>query len=255
VLPDRYAYSNRWRLVHPAVKGLLAGLGLVAALAAATPLVPLLVTAVMAGLTLLGARIPAAAYLRLLLVPAGFLLAGVASLAVSLGGGDVLLVTLPVLDLPLGLSHAGLRQAGLVLARAFAAITALYLLALTTPLTEVVGLLRRLGLPCLLLELMVLAYRQIFTLLQIAREMTVAQQSRLGYASAVSSLRSLATLGANLYLRTHQRSCQLCLGLLARGYEDELCWLERECPLPAGQLALAAATGGALVVLALLVGR
>jgi cobalt/nickel transport system permease protein len=255
MLLDRYAYSNRWRMVHPAVKGLLAGLGLVAALAAATPTVPLLVMAVMATATLFGARIPLAAYLKLLLVPAGFLLLGVVSLAVSLGGGDVPLVTLPVVGVSLALSHEGLGQAALVVARAFGAVTCLYLLALTTPLTEVVGLLRRLGVPRLLLELMVLAYRQIFTLLQLVREMTVAQQSRLGYATTGNSLRSLAALGANLYLRTHQRSRQLYRGLQSRGYEEELCWLERDCPLPAGQLLLAAAAGGVLVALALLVGR
>lgn len=253
MLIDRYAYANAWRLLHPAVKGLLAGLGLVAALAAATPLVPLLVMAVMAGVTLLGARIPVAAYLRLLLAPAGFLLAGAAGLAVSLGGGDSVSVSLPPLGVSLGLSHEGLRQAGLVLARALGAVSSLYLLALTTPLSEVLGLLRRLGVPKLLLELMVLAYRQIFVLLQIAREMTVSQQSRLGYATAGNSLRSLAALAANLFLRIHQRSRQLHRGLSARGYEEELRWLERDCPLPGGQLAMAAATGGALVALALLV--
>jgi cobalt/nickel transport system permease protein len=253
VLLDHYAYSSRWRLLHPAVKGLLAGLGLAASLAAATPLVPLLVMATMAGATLLGARIPVIAYLRLLLIPSGFLLAGVASLTVSLAGGDFILGTVPFLDLPLGLSHAGLRQAGLVLARSLAAVTSLYLLALTTPLTEIVGLLRRLGVPRLLLELMVLAYRQIFVFLQVAREMAVAQQARLGYTSAGNSLRSLAALGANLYLRTHQQSRLLQRGLVSRGYEEELRWLEREVALPAGQLALAAVTGGLLLALALLV--
>jgi cobalt/nickel transport system permease protein len=253
MLLDRYAYSNRWRLVHPAVKGVFAGLGLVAALAAANPLVPLLVMMVMAGAALGGARIPVAAYLRLLLAPAGFLLVGVVSLAVSLGSGDLPLVSLPAVGVTLGVSHEGVRQAGLVLARALGAVTCLYLLALTTPLTEVVGLLRRLGAPRLLLELMVLAYRQLFSLLQVAGEMTVAQQSRLGYASLGNSRRSLAALAANLYLLTHQRSRQLFHALLARGYEDELLWLERDIPLPAGQLALATATGGVLVALALLV--
>lgn len=252
---DRYAYSNRWRLVHPAVKGLFAGLGLVAALAAVSPWIPLLVMVVMAATTLFGARIPLLAYLKLLLVPAGFLAVGVVGLAVSLGGGEVPLVTLPGIGVPLALSQEGLRQAGMVLARALGAVTCLYLLALTTPLTEVVGLLRRLRVPRLLLELMVLSYRQIFTLLQLVREMTVAQQSRLGYATTGNSLRSLAALGANLYLRTHQRSRQLYRGLQSRGYEEELVWLERDCPLPAGQLLLVAAAGGVLVALALLVGR
>lgn len=253
MLIDRLAYSNRWRLLHPAVKGVLAGLGLAASLAAASPLVPLLVMAVMAGVTLFGARIPAGIYLRLLLVPAGFLVAGVLGLAITLGPGDLPLFAPPFFDLALGLSHAGLRQAILVLARACAAITCLYLLALTTPMTEIIALLRRLRVPSLLLELMLLAYRQLFIFRETARKMTVAQQSRLGYATTANSLRSLAATSANLYLRTHRGSRLLHRALVSRGYEEDLRWLERDVALPAGQLALAAATGGLLVALALLV--
>jgi cobalt/nickel transport system permease protein len=253
VLIDRLAYSNRWRLLHPAVKGMLAGLGLAASLAAASPLVPLLVMAVMAGATIFGAGIPAGVYLRLLLVPAGFLLAGVPGLAVTMGPGDLPLFTPRFLDLQLGLSHAGLRQVTLVLARACGAISCLYLLALTTPMTEIIALLRRLRVPSLLLELMLLAYRQLFTFRATARKMTVAQQSRLGYATTINSLRSLAATSANLYLRIHRCTRLLHRALVSRGYEENLRWLERDVVLPAGQLALAAVTGGLLVALALLV--
>jgi len=253
VLIDRLAYSNRWRLLHPAVKGMLAGLGLVATLTAVSPLVPLLVLATMAGATLFGARIPVGVYLRLLLVPVGFLLAGVAGLAVTPGPGDLLLVTLPLADQPLGLTHAGLRQTGLVLARACGAVTCLYLLALTTPMTEIITLLRRLRVPGLLLELMLLAYRQLFIFRETTREMMMAQQARLGYAGISNSLRSLAILAANLYLHTYRRSRLLHRALAGRGYVDELRWLERDIALPTGQLILAAAAGGLLVALALLV--
>ena len=67
-----------------------------------------------------------------------------------------------------------------MLARALAAIAAVYFLVLTTPLTEIVGLLRRLRVPALLLELMVLAYRQIHVFSEVAGQMRSAQVSRLG---------------------------------------------------------------------------
>lgn len=254
MLIDRYAYGNRWRTVHPVVKGVLAGLGLLAALVAVTPLVPLLVVALMAGATICAARIPFAVYLKLLALPAGFLLAGVGGLALSCSGGELRLFTVPGVELPVFVSVVGLHQAVLVLARAFGAVTSLYLLALTTPLPEMVGLLRRLRVPHLLLELMVLAYRQLFTLLEMAHDIRVAQQARLGYATTGNRLRSLAALGANLALRSHWRARQLHRGLLARGFEEELHWLENEQPLPVSQLALAAMAGGGLLTLALLVG-
>ncbi len=252
MLLDAYAYGNRWRHFNPAEKGLLTGLTLAAVLAARTPLPALMVFACMAAVTVVGAGIPFLAYLRLLLLPAGFLLAGVASLVVSFGGGDIPLGTLPWLGLPVFLSEAGLLQAALVLARSLGAVAALYFLALTTPMTEIIGLLRRLRVPALMLELMVLAYRQIFVFLQIAREMRVAQASRLGYATTRNSFRSLASLGANLYLRAHHRSQLLHRSLVCRGYEDDLRWLERDYPRSNRNLLLAAALGGSLFSLALL---
>ena len=252
MLLDVYAYGNRWRYLNPAEKGLLTGLALVAALMARSPLAAGVVFACMTALTIGGAGIPLLAYLRLLLFPAGFLLAGVASLVVSFGGGDIPLGTLPWVGLPVFLSKAGLVQAALVLARSLGAVSALYFLALTTPMTEIIGLLRRLRVPALLLELMVLAYRQIFVFLQIAREMRTAQASRLGYGTLGNGFRSLAALGANLYLRAHQRSMLLHRSLVCRGYENDLRWLERDYPRSTRNLLLAAALGGGLVVLALL---
>lgn len=253
MLLDAYAYGNRWRTQNPIEKGLLTGLALAAALAARSPLSALVVFACMATLTVVGARIPLLAYLRLLCLPAGFLLAGVASLAVSFSGGDVALGSLPVLGLSVFLSTAGLTQATLVLARSLGAVAALYFLALTTPMTEIIGLLRRLRVPALLLELMVLAYRQIFVFQQIATEMRVAQSSRLGYTTIGNSFRSLAALAANLYVRAHHRSRLLHRSLVGRGYADELRWLELDYPRSWRNLLLVTGAGGSLVALALLV--
>lgn len=223
---DSYAYSNRWRRVHPVEKGLLALLCLVATLVARSPVVPLAIFAVMSGLIVFGARIPAVAYLRLLVIPVGFLIFGAISLMVSFSGGEIPLARLPMVDLQIALSLTGIRQAETTLARSLGAVSCLYFLALTTPMTEIVGLLRRLGLPALFLELMILAYRHIFIFLKIAQEMTVAQSSRLGYSTTRNSFRSLAALGGNLFLRALRRSRQLHQALLARGYQDDLRYLE-----------------------------
>lgn len=245
---DRYAYASPWRGVHPAPKAGFAVLGLGAALAAASPAAALLILLIVAGLTLYGARLPLGAYLRLVLLPAGFLLVSTAGLALTFGSAE-----LPLLPGVLGLSRAGLNAAALAASRAMAAVASLYFLALTTPLPALIDLLRRLRVPALLLELTVLAYRQLFTFLAVAAAMRVAQQARLGYATPANSLRSLAALGANLYLRSHQRGRQLYRSLLARGYESELRWLGARPPLAGGPLLAAAAGGCLLLALARLV--
>lgn len=228
MLLDSYAYSNRWRHVHPVEKGLLSIVCLVAALASRSVVVPLVILLLMSGLILFGARIPLRFYLRLLTVPLVFLLVGTAMLAVSFSGGEISLGELPLLHLPVALSYAGIDQATMAMARSLGAVSALYFLALTTPMTEIVGLLRRLRVPELLLELMLLAYRHIFIFLENVRQIRLAQASRLGYSSVDSSWRSLAALGGNLLIRTLHRSRQLHRALLARGYDDELRYLEEQ---------------------------
>ncbi len=228
MLLDSYAYNNSWRHIHPAEKGLLTAVCLVAALASRSPVVPLAILLLMSGLILFGARIPLRVYLRLLTIPLVFLLIGTATLAVSFSGGEIPLGELPLLHLPVALSYAGIDQATMAMARALGAVSCLYLLALTTPMTEIIGLLRRLRVPELFLELMLLAYRHIFIFLENIRQIRLAQAARLGYSSLGNSWRSLAALGGNLLLRTLHRSRQLHRALLARGYADELIYLEEQ---------------------------
>lgn len=228
MLLDSYAYSNHWRHFHPAEKGLLTLVCLVAALASRSVIVPLVIMAIMSGLILFGAGIPLRVYLRLLSVPLVFLLIGTSTLAISFSGGEISLGELPLMHLPLALSHAGIAQATIALSRSLGAISCLYFLALTTPMTEITGQLRKLGVPVLLLELTLIAYRYIFILLENVRQVRLAQTARLGYSSVGNGWRSLAALGGSLLLRTFRRSRQLHQSLLARGYDDELKYLEEQ---------------------------
>lgn len=251
MLIDRFAYNNRWCRVHPGEKGLFVACGMTAALLSASPWLPMLIGLLMALLTVVGARIPLRFYLRMLLLPAGFLMIGVVGLAVSFSAGDIPLLRVPVIDLPLSLTYEGLNQAGLVLSRSLASVCCLYLLALTTPMTGVLSLLRRLRVPELMLELAVIAYRQLFVFFQVAREMRLSQTSRLGYSSVNNSFRSLGLLAGNLFLRVHQRSRLLYRSLQSRGYDNQLCWLEEDYPLSKRNLFIAGLAGAGLLTWAI----
>lgn len=250
---DTFAYSNRWRQVHPGEKGLFMLFCLTAALISRTPLIPLVIAGGMAVMTVVGAGIPLREYLRLALLPALFLFWSCLALAVSFSGGEVPLLDVPALQLTISLSRQGIGQAELALARSLGATFSLLFLALTTPVTEIMGLLRALGLPLLLVELMTITYRQIFVFLEIAGQVRAAQEARLGYASARLAMKSLAGLAGSILLRSISRARQNHQGLLARGYDSELLFLSPLRPRSLRNLIAAATLGGALVVLALVV--
>ncbi len=64
MLIEQSAYTNRWRQVSPAAKGIFALCGIVAAFAAATPVAACSIAVVLCIVTVLGAGIPPGRYLR-----------------------------------------------------------------------------------------------------------------------------------------------------------------------------------------------
>ncbi|WP_027477333.1 cobalt ECF transporter T component CbiQ [Curvibacter gracilis] len=202
MLIEHWAYANRWRGVSPAAKGLWALAGLAAAQGAATPGRALGCAAALAAVCLLGAGVPWRAYLRAAWAPLGFLALSAASMAVSLGWGGHALPTLPTLQWP----PEALALAAHTSARALASLAALLGLVLTTPLPDLMALLRRLRVPDLLLELMVLCHRLLFVALALFHEASRAQRARLGYASRAQAVRSIALLLGHQAVQLWQRA-------------------------------------------------
>ena len=113
---------------------------------------------------------------------------------------------------------------------AFASVSCLYFLALSTPVTDLVLALRRFHIPPLLIELMILIYRFIFLLQEIAHQISVAQKSRLGNCNYRTAIRSFGALLSALFIRSVRQSSILFDALEARGYHGEIQVLEEIVP-------------------------
>jgi cobalt/nickel transport system permease protein len=248
VLIEQSAYANRWRRVAPAAKALFALAGFVAAFAARTPSAAGTVALVLAGATLAGARVPLTRYLRVAAPALAFLALSCVSLAFSLdlSGGDATTLALAAPD--------NARRIGEVGARSLGALAALLFLVLTTPLIDLIALLRRLRVPEILLEIMVLCYRMLFVFSEAVHDTLTAQAARLGYASNRLALRSLGGLAANLTLQVWQRAHDLHVAAQARNNDGPLRFLEPEFTHAARHTAIAGLAGAALIALTLVVG-
>ena len=134
-----------------------------------------------------------------------------------------------------GISGAYLRMGLMVFCKAMGAISAMYFLALNTPMTDLVLALERLHVPKLLVELMELIYRFIFVLMDAAGRIRVAQESRLGYGSFRKSLDHMGGLVSLVFLRAWRKGDKVYTALESRGYDGSLTTLS------------AAYTGGARV--------
>jgi cobalt/nickel transport system permease protein len=211
VLIDQCAYSNRWRAVTPAAKGIFALAGFVSAFAAGTPAAALCIALLMSATTIFGAGIPLARFVRAACVPFGFFLLGSVSLACSVEyhGGDFSIVWLP----------NGPAPVARVVARSCAALASLLFFALTTPMIDQIALFRRLKIPETLIEIMVLCYRMLFVFSATLRDVHTAQDARLGYATPKLALRSMGSMAAGLTVQIWRRAQALHLGAMSRNGE------------------------------------
>jgi cobalt/nickel transport system permease protein len=163
-------------------------------------------------------------------------------LAFSLDIGD---------DTPaLKLTSDGLLKLAEVGTRSLGSLAALLFLVLTTPLIDLIALLRRLKTPELLLEIMVLCYRMLFVFSAAVHETLTAQSARLGYATPRLVIRSLGGLAANLTLQVWQRAHALHLAALARNNDGPLRFLEPSFAHSRRDCRIAGLAGAGLIVLA-----
>ncbi|HEX7622363.1 MAG TPA: cobalt ECF transporter T component CbiQ [Anaeromyxobacteraceae bacterium] len=242
---EESSQTNRWRRISPAAKASFSMCGMIAAYAAATPAAACGVAAALGAVTILGADVPPGRYLRVAAPALLFLTVSAFSLTVSLElSHGALAVALP-------LGRGELQRVAQVCARSLAGLASLLFLALTTPLLDLVGLLRSLRTPEVMLDIMVLCYRTLFVFSEAVRDTITAQTSRLGYATARRSLRSLGSLMASLIIQVWRRSNDLHLAALARNGDGPLRFLERPHPSSARDLRIALCGGIALVAFAL----
>jgi cobalt/nickel transport system permease protein len=221
---DRYAYRNRLRLVNPAYKLMLTICTIGLALTLDRIPVGLLAVVWMLGLTIGWAGLPWRTVITLVFGEGLFLALTVVGVAVSFNIVPVATAGWQWNAGPLWVSTSptALDLAGRVIARSLGSIAAMNFLALTTPLVDIVELLRRIGVPALLVDLMATIYRSIFTLLDSMERMYTAQNTRLGYVGTLRAMRSAGTLASRLFIESYWRASRTQLALESRGFQGEL---------------------------------
>lgn len=250
---DYFAYESRLGGWNAGFKAGFAVVTLVLSIAANDLFVSLTLFAAMSALTVAAGGLALGDYLRLLRIPAAFLLLSGLTIACNLSWAPQGEFCLSLGRFYLYTDRAALAGALLLLARAFGAVSAMYFMTLTTPACELVGVLRRLHLPGLLVELMYLIYRFIFILLDVHSRMHTAAASRLGYRGFRASCRSFAGMAGNLLVLSLRKANTYYDAMLSRCYAGDMQFLEQEKPVTARQIICAAAVWAAAAAVWLLV--
>lgn len=106
--------------------------------------------------------------------------------------------------------------------RVFGCFSALGFLTLTTPIANILHVLRQCKVPKVIIEIALLMYNVIFIFLGQIDTMKKAQETRLGYVDYKTSFNSLGYLSSNLFLKSLDKSETLQNALNSRGYDGDL---------------------------------
>ena len=128
-------------------------------------------------------------------------------------------------------------QTALIVCRALGAVSCLLLLGLTTPMPDIIGILRRLRCPDIVIDLMYLIYRYIFILLSLHHQMHAAAKSRLGFRDYRTSLRSTGSIYSKLLARSYQIGSKNFDAMESRCYDTGIRFLEHPKSLTTAQLS------------------
>ena len=218
LLIDKLCYRSNLRYVNAGEKFAYSLLTLCMCIVSRSILLALLVLTVNSFLTVGMGGIPLFRYRNLMLVPLVFLLLSTLAIIVNISRTPLDAYAIPLGSFYITGSFASLYQGLQLILTAMASVSCLYFLALNTPMTDILNELRKLKLPGLLLELMLLIYRFIFVLLEIASSILTAQKSRLGNRDFKTSVKSFGAMVSVLFVRSLKKSGALYDAMESRCY-------------------------------------
>lgn len=198
-----------------------------------SPQTNLLIIFITAYMTVVVGDLSLKTYLRLLLVPVFFVLAS--SIVILFEAYTALpedaVFHLRLFHFYIYTTHEQVKTVIQLWSKAFGALSSMYFLTLSTPLSELLLVLERLHCPDLIIELMNIIYRFIFIMISTENEMRLAANSRLGYSNYRTSLRTFGLIASNLLIVSIKRANAYYDALESRLYTGKLRYLNEEKPI------------------------
>lgn len=134
------------------------------------------------------------------------------------------------------ITQKSLHDTAILWSKAFGAISAMYMMSLSTMSNEIFSVLRDAHVPKLIIELMNMMYRFIFIMLDTNSKMRNSAESRLGYTTFKRAIYSFGSTASNLFVVSMKRGDQFYDAMEARCFEGDLRFLEEKKPVTKQQL-------------------
>lgn len=235
ILIDKLAYMSPMRRTSPFLKSTIAIGALLISVGMQSFAVAVIVLISMGYLTVYYGKVSLSAYKNMMLAPAAFLFMGTLAILFDVTSVKQDLINIPIGSMYISSSVNNLITVSRLIIVAISSVACLYFLSSTTPMTDIILVLNKLRCPAILVELMMLIYRFIFVIGDVATTITQAQESRLSNISRRRHIKAIGQMLSVLLIRAIDKSNKLYNSMEARCYDGRIRVLEEVDKSGAGQ--------------------
>ena len=255
IMIDKLAYSSRLRYKSPCLKSFVAVSTLFICVIARLPLISLLILLCMGSLTVFIGKTSLKYYLKLMIIPLGFLILSTIAIIVSISDEPLSSISIALFGKYISITTASFYYGCNLILVSLAAVSCLYFLSLSTPVIDLLYVLKTIHCPELIIELLLLIYRFIFVLLDISNSIYTSQKCRLGNRNFKTSLKSASSLCAVMFIRALKKSSMLYDSMESRCYDGRINVLKRYVKAERKEIILSIIFEVALIIIAIICWR
>lgn len=231
IIIDKLCYQSNLRYVNATEKFMFAILTLTFCIISRSILMGIAVLIINCILNVRVGGVRMRTYRRLMMLPLTFLVLSTFAIIINFSREPLDAFAIDFGSFYVTGSKAGLWRAVGLIVTAMASVSCLYFLSLNTTMTDIIDVCRKIRVPGLLLELMMLIYRFVFVLFDAAYNITTAQNSRLGNRDFKTKMVSFTGMIQVLFVISMKRSRALYDAMEARCYDGQINVLSENPPV------------------------
>ena len=167
-------------------------------------------------------------YIDFFKVPIIFLLISVAVININFSKNITDFYYFNIGDLYIYTTDENIRKSCILFWRALSGVSSMYMLALSTPLNEIIYVIKKVRTPQIIIELMYLVYRFIFIMRDSYKSMRKSIESRLGFIDYRTSLLSFGKIISNILIISLRKSNSFYDSMESRDYKGEIRFFIKE---------------------------
>ena len=167
-------------------------------------------------------------YIDFFKVPTIFLLISVAVININFSKNITDFYYFNIGDLYIYTTDENIKKSCILFWRALSGVSSMYMLALSTPLNEIIYVIKKVRTPQIIIELMYLVYRFIFIMRDSYKSMRKSIESRLGFRDYRISLLSFGKIISNILIVSLRKSNSFYDAMESRCYRGEIIFFLKE---------------------------